>query len=101
MRRQRGRGWRRRRPQREGRVVGDLLSGRDRRRTDPRTTAAAEPGVLRVVGAAARATHPVTSVTYLAGRGLITSRDPIRGCDNLGHYRMSQILDRVLTAARQ
>jgi hypothetical protein len=84
----------------EARVVRDLLRGRDALPgAEPRTTATAEPGVRCVLGAAGRATHPVTSVTYLAGRGLITSRDPVGACDILPRYRMTQSLVRRREAA--
>jgi hypothetical protein len=61
----------------KARLVGDLLRGRDALRGggEPRTTAPAEPGIRCVLGAAARATHPVASVTYLDRPRLITSRD--------------------------
>ena len=80
-----GRRRRRRRWLRVGRVVGDFLGGRDARSgcAEACATATAEPGVRCVLGAAARATHPVRSVTYLAGRRLITSRDPDLPCDTV------------------
>ena len=87
----------------EARVVRDLLRGRNALRGagEARTTATAEPGVRCVLGAAGRATHPVASVTYLARRGLITSRDPVEPCDTLTRYRMTQFLVRGREVARQ
>ena len=49
-------------------VIGIFCVGASRRPSTPRATAAAEPGIRRVLGAAARATHPVTRVTQLADR---------------------------------
>jgi hypothetical protein len=68
---------------------------------EPRTTATAEPGIRCVLGAAARATHPVRIVTYLAGLRLITSRDPVEACDILTRYGMTQLLDRAPTARQR
>ena len=83
---------------REARVVRDLLRGCNalRGRREARATATAKPGIRCVLGTAARATHPVTSVTYLDRPRLITSRDPVGPCDTLARYGMMPILDRVL-----
>jgi twitching motility protein PilT len=75
----------------------EALFGKGQARTAP----TAEPGIRCVLGAAARATHPVTRVTQAAPPRDDRPTGSYGSVWYLRYHGMSQILDRVLTAARQ